>query len=152
MHIKTNKINHEQQKRPIWKPHFLDISYSSSSSSSSPLLSLSVREELRVVQYSKMEDYVDVSGTIMCRADVSGVPTLTIPLNNYNRAEYVYMHECCVKKSSKSTKLTSCPPSGRFTLCTWCSSVVFEREAREFKSYPSNSIARSLSLHTQDYT
>ena len=108
---------HQQQKRPLWKP-LLDNTSSSSSSSSSASLSLSVREELRVVQYSKMEDYVDVSGTIMCRADITGVPTLTIPLQNYNRAEYIYLHECCVKKSVKSTKLTCCPPSGRFTLCT----------------------------------
>ena len=112
----TNQ-HQQQQKRPLWKP--LLHHTSSSSSSSSPLLSLSVREELRVVQYSKMEDYVDVSGTIMCRADMNGVPTLTIPLENSNRAEYIYMHECCVKKSVKSTKLTCCPPSGRFTLCTF---------------------------------
>jgi len=53
----TTTTTHNQQKRPSWKPLL------NHTSSSSALLSLSIREELRVVQYSDMEDYVDVSGT-----------------------------------------------------------------------------------------
>ena len=53
----STTTTHNQQKRPSWKPLL------NHTSSSSALLSLSIREELRVVQYSDMEDYVDVSGT-----------------------------------------------------------------------------------------
>lgn len=80
--IRKSSYGQQQQKKPSWKPF-------PGAKNENPVLSISVREELRVVQYADIEDYLDVSGTITCRVDVPGVPTLMIPLTNSSRAEYV---------------------------------------------------------------
>lgn len=108
-----------RQKRPSWKP------VPSRTNDSTGTLHLCVREEIRAVQYGReddsVEDFVDVSGTITCRADVGGVPTVSVPLKNVDRAEYVYVHECARAPASPSEtkKVTCTPPLGRFTLCKY---------------------------------
>eukprot|EP00939_MAST-03C_sp_MAST-3C-sp1_P004714 g4714.t1 len=98
-----------QQKRPTWKPLLVRRDPTTGGK-----LTLTIREEIRSVQYGRADvcDFVDLTGTITCRAEIGGVPTLTIPLitkqilalsssRHFGDAasatvdlDYLYLHEC----------------------------------------------------------
>eukprot|EP00947_MAST-08B_sp_MAST-8B-sp1_P001634 g1634.t1 len=93
-------------KRPSWKAYI--------QRRTRQRIDLHIREHVRVMQYgrkSELADVVEASGTIVCKADLAGVPDVSLILSNTEGLTHLFVHDCAVAPSElTATKLTFNPP------------------------------------------
>ena len=107
-------------KRPAWKPQLFR--------GSRQQVDFVIREEVSCAQYDNLEtpDASAVSGNILCKADVEGLPEVTASLmlrprpNSPLDLASASLHHCCQQTDVlASRRLCFVPPVGFFTLCSY---------------------------------
>ena len=101
-------------KRPSWKAYV--------QRRARQRIDLHVREEVRVMQYGRpnIPDVLEASGTIVCKADLAGVPDVSLMLSNTEAITHLFVHDSAVAPPELiSSKITFNPPLRPFNLCRY---------------------------------
>ncbi|ELR23507.1 adaptor complexes medium subunit family protein [Acanthamoeba castellanii str. Neff] len=108
--------------RPAWKPYLYK---------GKPRLEFMIREEVKASQYDSdtVPDAWQVHGTIFCKADIEGLPeitvTLSLPTGAATGKPTARVEDFIVDSRVRATdvtalkKLTFTPPLGQYPLCTY---------------------------------
>ena len=66
-----------------------------------------MREEVRVMQYGRPDipDVLEASGTIVCKADLAGVPDVSLMLSNTEAITHLFVHDRCVRFTAIARQL-----------------------------------------------
>jgi AP-5 complex subunit mu-1 len=108
------------RKRPAWRSHELQIPQDKQR------ISFIIRETINSVQYDKpkIADTWSCQGSVICSADVSGFPDISVQLSNLEHVNNFSAHRCCSQypqalHPNNPFTLTFSPPPGGFVLCKY---------------------------------